>query len=42
MSYNGYMLDEAELPNLIHGDEMRLKQVLINLLKNAIKFTNDG
>ena len=32
----------SNLPNFIKADEQRLRQILINLLGNSLKFTNEG
>ncbi|MBQ6968363.1 MAG: response regulator [Lachnospiraceae bacterium] len=30
------------IPHLLHGDEIRLKQIITNILTNAVKYTEEG
>lgn len=33
---------DHNLPSVLHGDEMRIKQIALNLLSNACKYTREG
>ena len=33
---------DSSLPDLLYGDEVRLRQIMNNLLSNAFKYTNEG
>lgn len=37
-----YSLVDAEVPDAVLGDELRLRQILNNVMNNAIKFTESG
>lgn len=33
---------DPDVPETLFGDEVRIKQILINMLNNAVKYTNEG
>lgn len=36
------IISDTNLPRNLHGDEMRIKQCIINLLTNSVKYTQNG
>ncbi len=37
-----YLDIDKKLPSVLYGDEKRIKQVLLNILDNAVKYTQEG
>ncbi|WP_294429860.1 response regulator [uncultured Treponema sp.] len=33
---------ESDMPHLLYGDDVRIKQCIVNILTNAVKYTNKG
>ncbi len=33
---------EQDIPSVLYGDKIRIRQILFNIVSNAIKYTNDG
>ncbi|MCR5520461.1 MAG: response regulator [Lachnospiraceae bacterium] len=36
------ILADKEVPHILYGDEIRIRQVILNLLTNSVKYTHEG
>lgn len=41
-SLNFKIVTDAGMPKFLHGDEKRIKQCIVNLLTNSVKYTHEG
>ncbi|MCR5788893.1 MAG: response regulator [Lachnospiraceae bacterium] len=33
---------DPDIPSILYGDEIRIRQIMLNIINNAIKYTNEG
>jgi signal transduction histidine kinase/HPt (histidine-containing phosphotransfer) domain-containing protein/ActR/RegA family two-component response regulator len=40
LAFSSYIADD--IPDVLYGDEIRIRQILTNIISNAVKYTNSG